>query len=101
MQRGEPITFEHKELLALMLRDKGIHEGLWMLHVEFSLNAGNFGPTEDQAVPGGFVGINRIGVIPVTAAVPSSLVLDAATVNPAPATSAKRIRRTFKKPAPE
>lgn len=54
--------YSHKELVAIMLKDAGIHEGFWNLSVDFRLGAGAFGPTPDEVAPSGFVSIDMIGI---------------------------------------
>lgn len=55
-------TYSHKELVTIMLKDAGIHEGFWNLSVNFRLGAGAFGPTPEDVVPSGFVGVEAIGI---------------------------------------
>lgn len=59
-------TYSHKELVALMLKDTGIHEGFWNLVVNFRLGAGAFGQTPEEVAPSGFVSIESIGIQKVT-----------------------------------
>lgn len=74
-----------------MLKEKGIHEGLWMLQVEFTMSAGNFGASEDVAIPTSFLGVSRLGMVQVPKLELSNLTVDAAEVNPAKtATKARR-----------
>ncbi|MBH2042096.1 MAG: hypothetical protein I8H87_00865 [Comamonadaceae bacterium] len=55
-------TYSHKELVTLMLKDAGIHEGLWNLSVNFRLGAGAFGPTPEEVAPSGFVSVDAVGI---------------------------------------
>ena len=84
---AEPTQFllTHRHLVELIIKDAGVHDGRWMLAVSFGLAPGNFGPSEDQLSPGAVVAINQIGIQRLVgdAAAPSSLVVDAALVNPA------------------
>lgn len=45
-----------------MLRDAGIHEGMWTLIIGFRMGAGSFGPTPDEVAPSAFVGIESFGI---------------------------------------
>lgn len=78
-------NFSHKELVELMLKDAGIHEGIWALSVNFRLGAGSFGPTPAEVAPTGFVGVDGIGLqrieLPEGAPIPP-LAFDAALLNP-------------------
>jgi hypothetical protein len=76
-------TFNHAEIVSLMVRERGIHEGLWQLSVEFGFAASNVGPDADHLSPTGLVGIVKLGVLKVPDSTQrSSLIVDAAEVNP-------------------
>lgn len=84
-------TWRHKELVELLVKEAGLHEGRWWLMVNFAMGPGNFGPSEEQINPGMVVGIGSIGIqreMPDQKA-PSGLVVDAAEVNPAPASGTR------------
>src|SRR5690606_35801655 len=54
MPEASQYTFSHKELLALLVKAAGLHEGKWMLLVTFGFTAGNFaGPDCNHSVPSG------------------------------------------------
>ena len=79
------VTLSHSEIVTLMLKDKGIHEGLWQLTVEFGLAAGNVGPDADHLAPAGIVAVVKIGLERVADdAERNNLIVDAAIVNAAP-----------------
>ena len=61
MPEVSQIKYGLKEITALMLRDQGIREGLWMIWTRFSFGAANVAPPEDQ--PGGAVGPAGIAVL--------------------------------------
>lgn len=78
-------SFNHQEIVTLMLKEAGIHEGFWQLSVNFRLGAGAFGPTPEQVAPTGFVSIEGMGLQrldPIPAEIPP-LAYDAAALNPA------------------
>lgn len=78
-------SFNHKEIVTLMLKEAGVNEGIWTLAVNFRLGAGAFGPTPEEVAPTGFVSIEGIGlqkIDPVPAELPP-LAFDAAKLNPA------------------
>jgi len=77
-------TFSHRELLELMIRHAGIHEGEWVLQANFVFTAGNFGPDENDVFPGGLVIVQKLGITRATTDSPKSLVVDAARINPPP-----------------
>ena len=78
-------TFEHKEIVEALIKRQGLHDGLWMLYIEFGLGAINAGPSEDQLLPAAVVPVVRIGL--QKGEKENSLTVDAAKVNPLTATS--------------
>ncbi|MGX9431415.1 MULTISPECIES: hypothetical protein [Bradyrhizobium] len=83
MPEVSQVFFSHKEILELMVKKAGLHEGKWMLMVSFNFAAANFGPSPEEMVPGGIVAVNSIGLQKAPPEAPPSLVIDAAEVNPA------------------
>lgn len=70
-----------------MLKDAGINEGHWNLTVNFRLGAGGFGPSPDEVLPSGFVGVESIGIQkiePKAGAPLLPLCFNAAELNPKP-----------------
>jgi hypothetical protein len=76
-------SYTFKELTELMIKQAGIHEGRWMMQVTFGFGALNGGPTPDQIMPTGFVGLQKIGLMKAQPDSPEILTVDAAAVNPA------------------
>jgi hypothetical protein len=77
----------HKELITLLIRDAGIHEGRWILTLTFGFGPGNFGPTPETTSPGVVVAVNQIGIQRQPSdgpPLPDGMGVDAAEVNPAP-----------------
>lgn len=93
-------AFKHKELVELLIKASDIHEGRWWLSVTFQMAPGNFGQTEEDVSPGMIVAIQSVGIEREAAGnpAPTSLVVDAAEVNPAPAIS--KTSRVRKREAP-
>jgi antitoxin HicB len=85
MPEANQFTWTHKELATLLIKAAGIHEGRWFLMMDFGMSAGNFGPSDDQVSPGAITAVTRVGIQrePLEQKAPSSLVVDAAEVNPA------------------
>ena len=92
MPEVNQIFFSHKELVEILLKKAGIHEGRWMLTANLGFSAGNFGPSSDQLSPGGVVAILQMGISRAGPEIPEQALSDAAIVNPAPKsdTSVKR-----------
>ncbi len=90
------ITFDYKEVVTALLKQQGIHSGIWALYVEFGLAAVNMplkaedgqtvgpvGPDEnfrDYLKPLAMVPIQRIGLIPAQEL--TAISVDAKQVNP-------------------
>lgn len=72
-----------RELLALLIRHFGVHEGTFGLSVDFKVAAvGAAGPTPDDTMPGIVFGISGVGIVPLDSQ--GSHTLDAAVCNPRP-----------------
>jgi hypothetical protein len=76
------IEFANKDVVILMLKEQGIHEGNWIFQVKFSFGAMNMGAATDgtDAVPSGIVGVTGLGLELVPQPLPFSV--NAAEVNP-------------------
>ena len=78
-------TVTQQELVELVIKHVGIHEGEWTLLVGIGVGSGNFGVAPDQIAPGVMVTFNQIGiqrVMPGSPQAPGSVNVDAAKVNP-------------------
>lgn len=77
-------SFSHEELLAILLKSAGIHEGLWMLSINFGLSATNMSNSnngEENLRPCVMAFVENFGLMRVERAL-KGLTLDAAIVNP-------------------
>lgn len=84
------ITFTHKELAEILVKHRGIHEGVWGVYVEFGLQASNVGPTEENLSPAAIVPVLKVGIQKFKGE--NSLAVDAGKVNPKK-NSKKGVRR--------
>lgn len=75
------IQYKLREVAALMVKDQGLHEGLWMAQVVFGFAAINTGPNPDDLYPTAMVPVQSIGLTRVTETGP--LTIDASVANPA------------------
>lgn len=82
MAEASLITFTYKEILEALIKQQGIHEGIWGIYVEFGLVATNAGPSEDAIVPTAVVPVSKIGIQRMEAI--GNVSVDAAVVNPRP-----------------
>jgi hypothetical protein len=82
MAKTSQIIFSHKEVVEALIKQHGIHEGIWGLWVKFGIQGANVGVGSTNLVPAAIVpvleiGLQRFGEV-------NNLSLDAAEVNPAP-----------------
>jgi hypothetical protein len=94
---AEPTQFSFSlyEATVALIKEQGLHEGLWLLGFEFGHAAGMVGNSPEDAKPTAFVQINNLQLVRQNeAAPPTPLVVDAANVNPAP----KKISAKAKQP---
>lgn len=83
------------ELTTALIRHHGVHAGRYKLAVGFKIGVGNVGPASEQ-LPGAVVGIESVSLVAVGPDYQQPDAVDAAQVNPAPSS---RARKTSKKPA--
>ena len=78
-------SFSYQELAEILVKQQGIHEGVWGIFVEFGLGATNVGGPAPggESVPAAIVPIQRLGIQKYDVEV-KGLTVDAAVVNPAP-----------------
>lgn len=88
----EPTQYSltHQELLALIIKSANIHEGQWMLSVNFNFTAANIGSGPDDALPSALVQVSHIAIQKAKPDTPPALMMDAAEVNPAPKVASKK-----------
>ena len=97
MATAKQVTFTHKELAELMVRDLGIAEGLWGIYVRFGLQARNIGSSETDLQPAAIVPIVEIGVQKFDK--PTNLTVDAAELQTRKAAKRKSVTKSTKKGA--
>jgi hypothetical protein len=82
MAEASQFTFTHKELVEALIKKAGLHEGKWMLLVNFGFAALNSGPSPDQLMPTAVAAVQNVGIQRAPEDASPSLVVDAAEVNP-------------------
>lgn len=78
-----------RELGALLVRDAGLHEGLFDISFEIQTMVGSFGPAE-EILPGALFGIRNVGLVQTGRRNPNTV--DAAQVNPRAKPATKRAK---------
>ena len=94
MAEAQTYTFTYKEIAEALVKKQAIHEGLWGIYMEFGITGGNVGPSDENMLPAAIVPVVKVGIQRFDK--PSSLTVDAAEVNPPPATTAKSVSRARK-----
>jgi hypothetical protein len=80
-------SFDMKEATIALIKQQGIHEGLWTIGFEITFAAGMFGATPKESKPGAMLQINTVQLVRHTSALEDPKVVDAAIVNPTPSAS--------------
>lgn len=80
MPEATQIAFKHREIVELLLKKQGIHEGIWGLFIRFGFGASNVGPTETDVSPAAMVSVLEIGLQKFEKE--SNIAVNAAVVNP-------------------
>jgi hypothetical protein len=83
MPEVNQLFFQHKEITELLIKKADLHDGKWVLSINFGLSPGSFGATPEQAVPGVAVAVIGIGLTRVGPETPAAMQVDASVVNPA------------------
>jgi hypothetical protein len=75
-------VYTYKEIAEALVRQQGLHAGLWAIYLEFGIAAANIpqGPAQDQLVPAAIVPVLKVGLQRFEK--PNALTVDAAEVNP-------------------
>jgi hypothetical protein len=74
------VAFKHTEIVELLLKRQGIHEGIWGLFVKFGLGAANVGATEAELNPAAIIPVLEIGLQKFEKV--TNISVDASVVNP-------------------
>jgi hypothetical protein len=88
MAEARLITYSFKDLAALMVKDQGIHEGLWGVYVRFGIGAANAGASDADLKPTAMVPVVDIGLQKFDEL--NNLSVDAARVNPKPSSTKRQ-----------
>ena len=83
MPETRQVTFTYEELAEILIKQQGIHEGLWGVYFELGIGAGTIPGPDGNFVPAAVVPIQRMGIQKFDEEV-KGLTVDAAVVNPPP-----------------
>lgn len=85
------IPIPYTELATLLVRERGIHEGIWGICFNFGLTATNLGPDDANVLPCAIVQIPALSLHRFEKI--TSISVDAAVVNPRPRESRAKSRK--------
>jgi len=85
-----------KELGALLVKDAGLHSGLYDISFQLNWTVGTLGPSPEAALPGALIGIKGAGL--TRADKMGAYTVDASEVNPSPAAAAEAMSAPAKRP---
>lgn len=86
------VVLSLRDLAELLIKHRGLHEGLYNLAFQFQIAVGAVGPSPEAAVPGAMLGVSGVGLEKVDQAGPHTV--DAAVINPAPPMVAAKPKAT-------
>jgi hypothetical protein len=72
------------ELTEILVKNQGLHEGLYNLSIQFQIGVGAVGPSPELICPGAMFGISRVGLSKTEESKKNIHTINAAEVNPAP-----------------
>lgn len=102
MAEANNYLLNHQEVAEALVKQLGIHDGLWGIYLEFAIGGANVSRNNDEIYhPAAIVPVTRIGIQRFEK--PSNLTVDAAKVNPLPKTTPhkKATSATKQKAAPK
>jgi hypothetical protein len=82
MHQSTQIYFVLREVIEILLKNRGIHDGHWIPVLKFSTAGTNIGLNGGEPLPAAVIQVQEIGLQRVDEPVPGSV--SAALVNPAP-----------------
>ena len=80
MPEATQIVFKHRELVEILIKSQGIHDGIWGLFLRFGLGASNVGASEAELQPAAIIPVLEIGLQKFEKE--TNISVDAAKVNP-------------------
>lgn len=74
--------FNHKQLVTALVKEAGLHEGIWMLAINMGFGMANMAPNgkDEDAMPTAMLPIMKVGIQRGNEL--NALSVDAAVVNP-------------------
>ena len=91
MAEIEQLSFSYHEVVTSLIKERGLHEGVWQLVLNFGIGGANIGEGPQNLIPAAIIPVTSIGLVRVGAE--TSVSVDAAKVNPAPKKKVEPRRR--------
>lgn len=90
-EQSEEFKFSHKEVVEALIKQQGLHEGIWMLAIQFGIGGANIQDPDKKTdpIPAAIVPVVSIGLHKKPSINP--LALDASVVNPRQKPTKKRV----------
>ncbi len=90
MAETSQIVFTFKEVVEALIKQHGVHDGIWSIFVRFGIKAANVGSSEADAIPTAIIPLVEIGLQKGESE--NNISVDASRVNPRsrPTLGAKR-----------
>jgi hypothetical protein len=82
MAEATQYSFGLLEVAEALIKKQGIHEGKWVIVIEFTLNIGLLGATPPDVKPGVMILANSLQLVKAQEGSPPNLTIDASVVNP-------------------
>ena len=80
MAEPTQITFNYKEVVEALVKQYGLHEGIWGLWVRFGIKAANIGETDTEIKPAAIIPLLELGLQKFEKE--NNISVDASKVNP-------------------
>ncbi len=90
MAESSQYAFKHKEVAEALIKQQGIHEGIWGIHIRFGLAAANLGGSEEDFNPTAIIPVVEIGLQKMDKV--TNISVDAAVVNPSTGKAGKKTK---------
>ncbi|MBI2716932.1 MAG: hypothetical protein HYX37_21165 [Rhizobiales bacterium] len=87
MAQSTQVLFSHRDLIELLIKNAGIHDGRWSLLLNLSVGTGHMAVPPDQTGPGVMVVVTSVGLQRLQDGIDAgkdAIVVDATEVNPEP-----------------
>ncbi len=85
--------FSLTELTEILIKNQGLHEGLYNLSVQLQIGVGTVGPSPELICPGAMLGVSRIGLSKTDEGKENIHTVNAAKINPAPKKRAGKTKK--------